>query len=124
MRCISIIGGAKKKEESDSEVEFGSGSEESSSEEEDDNAKKKVPVPVYVFRKNHNISSFTVSCWPTLLQGVEGLIELENPNRVKQKMKKVSQLSDPTATSSSEPAAAKKAPAGKYNTISLSSISI
>jgi hypothetical protein len=42
---------------------------------------------------------------------VEGLIELENPNRVKQKMKKVSQLSDPAATSSSE-AAAKKAPAG------------
>lgn len=84
-------GGAKKKEESDSEVEFGSGSEEeSSSEEEDENAKKK---------------------------GVEGLIELENPNRVKQKMKKVSQLTDPTvpaasaAAATAVPAAVKKTPA-------------
>jgi len=68
-------------------VEFGSGSEEeSSSEEEDENAKKK---------------------------GVEGLIELENPNRVKQKMKKVSQLDDPTLGAAPAAAAAAAAPAKK-----------
>ena len=56
------------------------------------------------------------------MQGVEGLIELENPNRVKQKMKKVSQLTDPTiptttAAAAASPAeataaSAKKTPAG------------
>jgi hypothetical protein len=44
---------------------------------------------------------------------VEGLIELENPNRVKQKMKKVSQLDDPTLGAAPAAAAAAAAPAKK-----------
>jgi hypothetical protein len=47
------------------------------------------------------------------VQGVEGLIELENPNRVKQKMKKVSQLDDPTLGAAPAAAAAAAAPAKK-----------
>ncbi len=44
---------------------------------------------------------------------MEGLIELENPNRVKQKMKKVSQLDDPTLGAAPAAAAAAAAPAKK-----------
>ena len=66
-----------------------------------------------------------------MVQGVEGLIELENPNRVKQKMKKVSQLTDPTiptttAAAAASPAeataaSAKKTPAGiRYSLTGIS----
>lgn len=61
-----------KAEKGDSDVSFEGSSSEESSSEEDDNAKKK---------------------------GVQGMIEVENPNRVKQKMKKASALDDPKASS-------------------------
>jgi len=61
-----------KKEKGDSDVSFESSSSSSESESEDENAKKK---------------------------GVAGMIEVENPNRVKQRMKKASELDTKTGTS-------------------------
>lgn len=57
--------GGKKGDKGDSDISFQSGSESSESESDDDGAKKK---------------------------GVAGVIDIENPNRVKQKMKKATDL--------------------------------
>jgi len=66
----------RKKEKGDSDISFESGSSSSESESEEENAKKKGP---------------------------SGMIEVENPNRVKQRMKKASELDTKPGSSENKP---------------------